>query len=139
MTEQEQAKKEHITMWGVDRVVIETALYNAFIDHAIDNRGILTSPRRGEDVTAQILTAVEQFLAHEADNSDIMVLTTQLSEEGMAIITGSQMMRSLNQFGQGLTDTAVIHRFNDFQILFLAELANAVQYFQLMCPLLCFI
>jgi signal transduction histidine kinase len=130
MQEQEQAKQQGATMWGVDKVVMETALYDAFIHHAIDNRGILTSPRRGQQVAAQILTAVEQFLAHEADESAIARLATQLAEQGMAIVTATQMMRSLRQFGQSMTDTAVTHRLNNFQILFLAKLANAREIIQ---------
>ncbi|MCP4417584.1 MAG: GAF domain-containing protein [Chloroflexi bacterium] len=125
MQEKEEANQKDIMMWGVDKVAMETTLYNAFIHHAIDNRGVLTSPRRGRQVAAQILTAVNKFLAHETDEADIKILATQLAEQGMVLVTGTNMMRALLGFVQSSTETAVIHRLNDFQLLFLAQLATA--------------
>lgn len=125
MQEQEKSPQQQAAVWNVDPVVVETALYNAFIRHAIDNRGILTSPRRGRQVASQIVAVVQQYLAYEANDTDITAVATQLAEQGMAIVTATQMMRALlRATGQAL-DTAVTRRLNDFQILFLEKLANA--------------
>ena len=110
---------------GIDLNTVETALYNAFIRHAIDNRGVLTSPRRGQEVAAQIVSVVEQYLAYEANELDITAVATQLAEQGMAIVTGTQMMRVLLRTVLKTADSTVIRRLNDFQILFLEKLANA--------------
>ncbi|MBK8901197.1 MAG: GAF domain-containing protein [Anaerolineaceae bacterium] len=125
MQEQEQVDLNAAVLGGVDPGVVETALYNAFIRHAIDNRGVLTSPRRGRQVAAQLVTVVQQYLAYEANESDITAVATQLAEQGMAVVTATQMMRALLRALLSSADAVVIRRLNDFQILFLEKLANA--------------
>ncbi len=125
MQEQEQVEENTAVVMGIEPVVLETALYNAFIRHAIDNRGVLTSPRRGRQVTHQILSLVQQYLVYEANESDITAVATQLAEQGMAMVTATQMMRVLHRSEINLVDTAVARRLNDFQILFLEKVANA--------------
>ena len=124
MQEQKQ-EQDTATIWGVAVSELETALYNAFIRHAIDNRGVLTSPRRGRQVANQISSLVQQYLAFEANESDITAAATQLAEQGMAMVTATQMMRVLQRTEQTLVETAVARRLNDFQILFLEKVANA--------------
>ncbi len=124
MQEQKQ-RQETVTIWDVEPTELETALYNAFIRHAIDNRGVLTSPRRGRQVASQILTLVQQYLTFEANESDITAAATQLAEQGMAMVTATQMMRVLHRAERNLVDTAVARRLNDLQILFLEKIANA--------------
>jgi signal transduction histidine kinase len=125
MQEQEQAAAQSSAPLGIDQVVLETALYNAFVRHAIDNRGVLTSPRRGRQVAAQLVTLLQQYLAFAAKGSDITAVATQLAEQGMAIIAGTQMMRALQHTMSPELDPAVLRHVNDFQILFLEKLANA--------------
>ncbi|VAW39642.1 hypothetical protein MNBD_CHLOROFLEXI01-2403, partial [hydrothermal vent metagenome] len=124
MQEQKQENIPATTAWGVNKVVLETALFNAFVHHAIDNRGILTSPRRGRQVATQMLEEIEKFLAFEADEADIALFASLLAEQGMAIVTGTQMMHALLPLLQN-AETAVILRLNSFQIHFLEKLANA--------------
>ena len=124
MQEKKQAQ-DTVTVWGIEPIALETALYNAFIRHAIDNRGVLTSPRRGRQVASQISSLVQQYLAFEANESDITAAATQLAEQGMAMVTATQMMRVLHRSEPNLPDTAVTRRLNDFQILFLEKIANA--------------
>ena len=118
MQKQEQETQSITTVWGVDKVVLETALTQAFAHHAIDNRGILTSPRRGRQVATQILAAVEKFLAFETAESDIAFFAAQLAEQGMAMLTGRQMMLAFRPFIEDSLETAVIVRLNIFQICF---------------------
>jgi signal transduction histidine kinase len=125
MQEQEQVGAELTANLGIDPTVLETALYNAFVRHAIDNRGVLTSPRRGRQVAAQLVAVMQQYLAFEANESDLTAVATQLAEQGMAIITATQMMRAMFRTMQPELDTAFTRRLNDFQILFLEKLANA--------------
>ena len=125
MQEQEKVDLNAAVLGGVDPVVLETTLYNAFIRHAIDNRGVLTSPRRGRQVATQLVTVVQQYLAYEANESDITAVATQLAEQGMAIITATQMMRALLRALLNSVDAVTIRRLNDFQIIFLEKLANA--------------
>lgn len=131
MQTQEQKKQPATVEWSVERVEIETALFNAFIQHAIDNRGILTSPRRGRQVASQLLSAVEKFLAFESDEADITNLAAQLAEQGMAMVTGTQMVSVFLPFLQNNVETAVLHRLNNFQIHFLGQLADAREIVQL--------
>lgn len=125
MQEQKQVDVQTIAHLGVDDTVLVTALNNAFVRHAIDNRGVLTSPRRGRQVAAQLVTIVQQYLSFEADELDITAVATQLAEQGMAAVTATQMMRALYRTMLVEADTAVLRRINDFQILFLEKLANA--------------
>lgn len=125
MQQQEQVSEQVTSNGGIDFVMVETAMYNAFIRHAIDNRGLLTSPRRGRQVAAQVTKLVQQFLVFEANESDVTAVATQLAEQGMAVVTGTQMMRTLFRSALNSADMAVIRRLNDFQILFLEKLANA--------------
>ncbi len=124
MQEQKQEQNTAV-IWNIEPSALETALYNAFIRHAIDNRGVLTSPRRGRQVASQILALVQQYLAFEANESDITAAATQLAEQGMAMVTAAQMMRVLHRAELNLVDTAVVRRLNDFQLLFLEKIANA--------------
>ena len=125
MQKQEPLKAQAPTELAIDTAVLETALYNAFVRHAIDNRGILTSPRRGRQVATQLLAVLQQYLAFEANETDITAVATQLAEQGMAIVTATQMMRALQQTTQAGPDTAVSRRLNNFQLIFLEKLANA--------------
>lgn len=131
MQKQEKVDQDTTSAWGVELIDVETALYNAFIRHAIDNRGMLTSPRRGRQVTNQILALVQQYLAFEANESDITAVATQLAEQGMAMITATQMMRALHRSDLRLADTALFRRLNDFQLHFLEKIANAREIVQL--------
>ncbi|MAT98020.1 MAG: hypothetical protein CL608_12815 [Anaerolineaceae bacterium] len=123
--QEQKHEQDTATIWGAAVNELETALYNAFIRHAIDNRGVLTSPRRGRQVASQISSLVQQYLAFEANESDITAAATQLAEQGMAMVTATQMMRVLHRAEHNLVDTAVARRLNDFQILFLEKVANA--------------
>ena len=125
MQQQEQINEQVTSNGRIDFGMVETAMYNAFIRHAIDNRGLLTSPRRGRHVANQVTALVQQYLAFEANESDVTAVATQLAEQGMAVVTGTQMMRTLFRSVLNSVDTAVIRRLNDFQILFLEKLANA--------------
>ncbi|WP_420643365.1 GAF domain-containing protein [Candidatus Leptofilum sp.] len=125
MQEQEKVTAPSDVNTAIDTAVLEAALNNAFVRHAIDNRGVLTSPRRGQAVAAQLVAVVQQYLAFEANEADITAVATQLAEQGMAITTASQMMRALQRTAQGQADTAVLRRLNDFQLSFLERLANA--------------
>lgn len=125
MQEQEKVDLNAALLGGVDPAIVETSLYNAFIRHAIDNRGVLTSPRRGRQVATQLVTVVQQYLAYEANESDITAVATQLAEQGMAIITATQMMRALLRALLNSVDAVTIRRLTDFQIVFLEKLANA--------------
>ena len=125
MPEQAKVDQPQTTLWEVEPAEVETVLYNAFIRHAIDNRGVLTSPRRGRPVAAQIMTLLQQYLALDATDADITAVAGQLAEQGMAMVTGTQMMRALLRVKLTTPDTAVAQRLRDFQLLFLEKLASA--------------
>ncbi|MCB8948967.1 MAG: GAF domain-containing protein [Ardenticatenaceae bacterium] len=125
MQEQEKVTTQTEAGLGIETSVLEAALNNAFVRHAIDNRGVLTSPRRGQQVAEQLVATVQQYLAFEANETDITAVATQLAEQGMAMITASQMMRALYRTVQAEAETAVLRRLNDFQVHFLGKLASA--------------
>ncbi|GJM40817.1 MAG: hypothetical protein DHS20C20_10990 [Ardenticatenaceae bacterium] len=125
MQEQDQVTATPKTATNLDTAVLEAALNNTFVRHAIDNRGVLTSPRRGRDVATQLVRVVQQYLAFEANDTDITAVATQLAEQGMAITTASQMMRTLQRTVQAKLETATLRRLNDFQLSFLEKLSNA--------------
>ncbi len=104
------------------RAEIEQALNDAFTQHAIDNSGRLTSPRSGRQIIGAISDLIVQFVAAEAGEAEIITLTMQLAEDGLALVTASAMMRALDQ--TTWAKTADSARLADFQLRFLEKLAH---------------
>ena len=104
------------------RAELEKALNDAFTQHAIDNNGRLTSPRSGQPIIAEISQLFIQFVADEAGEAEILTLTMQLAEEGLALVTASAMMRALDR--TAWAKTADSARLADFQLRFLEKLAH---------------
>ncbi len=95
---------------------------DAFIRHAIDNNSLLTSPRRAPRVAAEVCELAAKFVNNQADDSDIMTTTMQLAEQGLALVTGTAMMRALSQ--TTWSKTIAFPRLSDFQLRFLEKLAG---------------
>lgn len=109
---------------------IETLLHDAFVWHAIDNRGMLASARQGPQVAAQLVELVVDFTTGNAGEKEVAATAEALAGQGLALITGSHMMRSLGEVSW--LETAEIslkktltHRLTNFQLLFLEKLAEA--------------
>ena len=98
----------------------------AFIRHAIDNNGLLTSPRRAPRVAEQICQAAAQFVTGAADDAEIMTTTMQLAEQGLALVTGTAMMHALGR--TTWSKTVDFSRLSDFQLRFLEKLAENREY-----------
>ncbi len=105
---------------------LEKAVHNAFRRHAIDNNGTLTSAHRGSTVAREVCQLALKFIAGKAGEPEIMTVTTQLAEQGLAMVTAKAMMEAL---GQATWDTAAdSSRLMEFQLLFLEKLANNREY-----------
>ncbi len=119
-----------VDLWRKYRPEIKELLLEAFVWHTIDNRGLLTSPRRGSQVATQIYELASKFLADEIDEDEVAQTVTGLAEKGMSIVTGTRMMGALGKSpwldSIDLAEkTAVLQKINRFQVLFLENLAGA--------------
>lgn len=109
---------------------IESSLRDTFVRHAIDNRGMLMSTRRAPQVAKQLSELALEFVAGEAEETDIAAIATQFAEQGMAMVTGRQLMLTLGQVAWRDTaelpvQVALTQKLADFQLHFLEKLANA--------------
>lgn len=101
---------------------------DAFVRHAIDNRGLLTSPRRGTAVVTEIYDLAVAFLDQQASEVDVTAQASHLAEQGLAMVTAAAMLRALT-----IAAPAPIRQmpaFHEFQLLFLEKLASAREVFQ---------
>ena len=108
--------------WPLHKATMTTALREAFVRRAIDNRGSLTSTRQGAPVAHQIIILVEQYLADQADEDPIAAACQQLAAQGLAIDVGADLT---TVHCQTATDTALFAPLAHFQNLFLTKLAEA--------------
>lgn len=114
---------------GSCRQQILNALQGAFVRHAIDNRGLLTSARRGPQVASQVYDLVARFLSGEAQQAEITQLTDQFAVQGMALVTGVALMQALSAvLAPGLSanphlQAEATQKLPDFQLAFMSGLA----------------
>ncbi|MCB9421213.1 MAG: GAF domain-containing protein [Ardenticatenaceae bacterium] len=92
-----------------------------FAHHALDNGGILTSPRSGERIASQICQLALAALNGREEEAEILSTTLQLAEQGLSMTTAAAMLRALNQ--ADWLDSAERQRLNQFQLQFLENLA----------------
>ena len=99
----------------------ESQVSAVFIRHAIDNSGILTSPRHGERVAKQICQLAFTSLNGQVEEAEIISTALQLAEQGLSLKAASAMLRVLNQVDW--LDTAEHKHLAQFQLYFLEKLA----------------
>lgn len=98
---------------------------------ALDNRGVLTSPRRAPDLARQICDLWFDFLAGAAGATDIEQLTAKLVEQGLAYVTAGRAMQALRESLLTLLDdnteirTTVLLVRNNFSESFLSTVSAA--------------
>lgn len=116
--------------WQKHQTEIQKALQEAFIHHAIDNRGLLTSTRRSGEVAGQVSDLTIRFLLGEVGNFEVTAVTENLVKAGLSMITGSAMIQTLNKVQWIETaDPAILRttlaQLTHFQLLFLEKLSDA--------------
>jgi signal transduction histidine kinase len=94
MTEITTAHQPTIHYLETHRELLLAALQDAFIQHFIDNRGTLTSPRRAPDVGSQIYHLALAY-AQQASEPEVTAYARRMAEEGMAMETGKALMQAL--------------------------------------------
>ncbi|HEX6385086.1 MAG TPA: GAF domain-containing protein [Anaerolineae bacterium] len=120
--------RHSIEKWQGQRQETEAALADAFVRYAIDNRGMMASARRGAGVATELCQLAFDFVAGNAGKHDVAAAATRLAEQGLALVTASQMMRTLNTSAR--SDAAILIPLADFQLLFLENLANTREVIQ---------
>ncbi len=110
---------------GADGEIV-SALTDAFVRRAIDNRGRLTSPRRAGEVVSPLVSLLEGVMSETAVADDIIHLASSLAEQGLSVESGVALMQALSQsqWAQSL-DTSSFQKLNQFQITFLGALSEA--------------
>jgi len=140
MTRPAQPPPPFLDQWPADRAAIIQAAADAFAAFVADNREELKSIQRGAYVATELVDLLWRYLIGEASNFDVGATATQLAKQGLAIITGSQMLQAISQalfttfFPQAAdwhTAVGAIHKLNDFQTIFLEKLAETREVIQL--------
>lgn len=133
-------ESELIPLWMAQREAFIQALLQAFGQHASDNREEMKSSNRGAYVAMELFDLATRYLTGQASNFDVGATATQLAKQGLAMISGSQLMQALLQtyyetllphLAEGPTTHALWHKLNTFQIVFLEKLAETREVVQL--------
>ncbi len=117
-----------LNAWQIDEDQLIAALEKTFIDHAINNRGILTSTRRANEVATHLAASFKQFCHTENDATVVNEMATHFAEQGMAMITGHALMTILAETAVPATTDPL--KINNFQLHFMQSLANARELIQ---------
>lgn len=106
---------------------IEHYLQEAFIQHAINNRGFLKSARRSALVVDRLAKLFWDYMAGAVGETAVTVAASEMAEQGLVVESGARLMQALNRVPWETTEeeTAVFVKIGDFQILFLEKLAQA--------------
>lgn len=92
-----------------------------FTRHALDNSGVLASPRHSQRVARQLCQLAAAHLENPVDEAEIMSVTMQLAAQGLALSTAVAMLQTLSQ--SDWLNPAERIQLSDFQIRFLEKLA----------------
>ena len=106
----------------------ESQVSTAFMHHAIDNSGILTSPRHGERVAKQLCQLALASLNSQEEEAEVISTSLQLAEQGLSMTAAAAMLRVLNQ--ADWLDSIEHSRLSQFQIHFMEKLAINQEYVQ---------
>ncbi len=123
-------------IWQENHQNVEEKLCDIFIRNAIDNRGVLTSPRRASEVVSRIMTLFKAFMLAEATEDDVIKVAETLAEQGLAFASSARLLHGLTDavcksdvYGEMIT--AVMPQLTQFQFMFLEKLTNAHELNQL--------
>jgi signal transduction histidine kinase/CheY-like chemotaxis protein len=114
------------------REEIVARLRDAFVRHAIDNRGLLTSARRAPAVAEQLYELARQYLTGESSEAQIAEKVAELVDQGMALSTAAALIRAFGRVtwpeppaGQPNAALAIAEKLADFQHSFLHRFADS--------------
>jgi GAF domain-containing protein len=132
----ESARNEIAEQWLQLRPETEAMLQDVFVRHAIDNRGTLNSTRQAAHVASQLHELTLRFILGRANEGDVSFLATELTEQGMALKTGAELMRALRQAAwleatSPAVKPAAIQLLSNFQLAFLEKLAAARELYRM--------
>lgn len=122
---------EVTTSWQrfeAQRQVIEAALTDTFVRHAIDNRGVLMSPRRGTAVAETLFNLAGHYLSGQLGEAELASQASELAEQGMVLTTASAMLRALHTAVPA--EIRQEPRLGEFELLFLEKLSAAREIWQ---------
>lgn len=105
------------------RLNIENYLQEAFVQHAINNRGFLKSARRSGAVVERLVKLFWDYVEGQVGETAVTVIASELAEQGLVLETAARLMQALNRVPW--ENTAVLTTIADFQIVFLEKLAQA--------------
>ena len=105
-------------------------LTEAFVNHAIDNRGLLTSTRRATAVVEQLKQLVWDYVSQSIGDADVIVAVTELASQGLSMKSGTALMGAISsvplmQTADSQLQQAATQKVLDFQLLFLENLSSA--------------
>ena len=124
-------EKQLAKLWQKYNTTLVKGMEDAFINHAIDNRGMLTSTRRKDAVVNEMNQLLGDYITGNCDQADVIVAATELANQGLAMVSGTALMRAVGT-GEWI-ETAdpqlrltLSQKLLDFQLLFLEKLSSAL-------------
>ena len=131
---------EYLPLWLAQRETFLWALTAVFSHYAAENREEMKSSGRGVSVSSELFDLATRYLSGQASNFDVGALATHLAKQGLALVSGAQLMQTLlNTFYEALLpdlkESATAHtlwrNLHEFQIVFLEKLAETREVVQL--------
>ena len=125
-----QSQQQIVKFWQKYEEGIAKRLKEAFINHAIDNRGLLTSTRQTEAVVSKIMHIALNYLSQNCKEADVTTVVTELANQGLSMKAGAAMMRAIgHEQWLGTADSelqrTLAQKSLDFQLLFVEKLSSA--------------
>lgn len=122
-------------LWHQSEKRLRERLTNAFLRHALENRGQLTSTRRAGEVVDSLSQLALDFVAGACDETDVIMTATELANKGLAVVCGTALMQA---FGVGewaepaepALQQKLAAKLLPFQLLFLEKLSSALALIQ---------
>lgn len=112
--------------WQTHQAQMAEGLRDAFIRHAIDNRGVLTSTRQANAVSRQVGELAFQYITNGSKTEGLVTAVQELADKGFAMVTATAMMRALGQiiWGDPSAPPELRQKLGEFQLDFLETLSH---------------
>ncbi|MBK8984695.1 MAG: GAF domain-containing protein [Chloroflexi bacterium] len=126
--------------WQEHRAEMIRAAAAAFAEYVTENREELKSIQRGPAIAADIVDLAWRYLTDAVSTFDVAAAATHLAKQGLAIISGSNMMQAINlviydalftALAERAAAVVLLRKLTNFQLLFLEKLAETREVVQL--------
>ncbi|MEM7332547.1 MAG: GAF domain-containing protein [Chloroflexota bacterium] len=110
---------------------VKDALNEVFVRSAIENRGIMMSPRRGDQVSSSLISLFQNYITQNGSEADLAQTAVQFAEQGMAFSTMAKLMQQIQTLAPHSLPLSDQQKIVSFQYQFLEQFSNARELVQI--------